>query len=322
MNISKKAILSFIVALTSVISMAQPYYHIMKEVNGKLIEDTVYNGKKYNIKIDMVEPEYRPKDVIGGKITIESTWYCTKSQLKRSFYFTKNGNVYYNKSEDKLHFESSQLDYPSGKFNYNHVGHFHWGSSIKECVDLESFGCTDCGSETTFYFANPNFLRKLQEDLGNERWTVLSACEWQFVCEKLGEYGWIVDGKTCFLIDTTPDKSLLRAIETKNGGKTMSKEDFESYESRGLVCLPTSGIYYDKAKDGKGGFSICDESNGQGYSGYYWSCTPGDKRGKDFFNRETGATWYINFAPKYVREQCGYKRHERYAVRLVVLADD
>ena len=50
MNFSKKAILSFIVALTSVVSMAQPYYHIMKEVNGKLIEETAYNGKKYNIK--------------------------------------------------------------------------------------------------------------------------------------------------------------------------------------------------------------------------------------------------------------------------------
>ena len=55
MNISKKAILSFIMALTSVVSMAQPYYHIMKDVNGKLTEDTVYNGKDYNIKIDMIE---------------------------------------------------------------------------------------------------------------------------------------------------------------------------------------------------------------------------------------------------------------------------
>ena len=59
MNISKKAILSFIVALTSVISMAQPYYHIMKEENGKLTEDTVYNGKDYNIKIDMMKYTFR-----------------------------------------------------------------------------------------------------------------------------------------------------------------------------------------------------------------------------------------------------------------------
>ena len=69
MNISKKAIMSFIVALTSLVSMAQPYYHIMKEENGKLIEDTVYNGKDYNIKIDMVN-EDKPDDAIGNKITV------------------------------------------------------------------------------------------------------------------------------------------------------------------------------------------------------------------------------------------------------------
>ena len=37
MNISKKALMSFLMALTSLIAMAQPYYHIMKEENGKLI---------------------------------------------------------------------------------------------------------------------------------------------------------------------------------------------------------------------------------------------------------------------------------------------
>ena len=77
MNISKKTILSFIVALTSVVSMAQPYYHIMKEENGKLTEETAYNGKDYNIKIDMVEAEKKPVGAIGGKITIESTWKCS-----------------------------------------------------------------------------------------------------------------------------------------------------------------------------------------------------------------------------------------------------
>ena len=319
MNISKKALMSALMALTSVVSMAQPYYHVMKRDGSNQTEETVYNAKNYKIKVDMDEP--RPKDAIGGKITIASTWNCLRSQLKRSFYFTKNGNVYYNKSEDKFHFEKSQLDYPSGKLNYDHVGHFHWGSSIKECVDIESFGYTDCGSETTFYFANPDSLGRLQKDLGNERWTVLSACEWLFVCNVLGEYGWIVDGKACFLIDTTPGKSLLRTIETKNGGKTMSKEDFESYEAQGLVCLPTSGVYYDKAQDGKGGYFIWDFFTGQGYYGNYWTCTPGNNLEKDFFNREAGLTWYIYFSPKYYRETCNTNRHERYAVRLVVLAD-
>lgn len=42
MNISKKVIMSFIMALTSLISMAQPYYHVMKRDGSNLIEDTVY----------------------------------------------------------------------------------------------------------------------------------------------------------------------------------------------------------------------------------------------------------------------------------------
>lgn len=42
MNISKKALMSFLMALTSLISMAQPYYHVMKRDGSNLIEDTVY----------------------------------------------------------------------------------------------------------------------------------------------------------------------------------------------------------------------------------------------------------------------------------------
>ena len=129
MNISKKMIMSFIVALTSAVSMAQPYYHIMKDVNGKLTEETGYNGMEYIIKIDMEGP--RPKDAIGNKITIEG-YDCDWSKYKRSFYFTKNGNVYYNESEGKFYFEESQLDYPKGTYSKDHCGHFRWGRNINE----------------------------------------------------------------------------------------------------------------------------------------------------------------------------------------------
>ena len=320
MNISKKAILSFIVALTSVVSMAQPYYHIMKEENGKLIEETAYNGKKYNIKIDM--EKHKPKDAIGGKITIESTWKCSMSPLKRSFYFTKHGNVYYNKSEDKFHFESSQLDYPSGSYNYNHVGHFHWDRTIDGCIKSGSWGATFHGGETTFYFANPAFLEKLQEDLGNEKWAVLSACEWEYVCETLGEYGWKVDGKTCFLIDATPGKSLLNAIRNENGGKkTLTKAQFEAYEAQGLVCLPASGVHYDKAMALN--VYITSYWSGQGSYGYYWSCTPSltnDIAAVDKSSRP--GTWYMSFVSNKAGVSHGAVRGDGFAVRLVILADD
>ena len=95
MNISKKALMSVIMALTSLVSMAQPYYHVMKRDGINQTEEAVYDAKTYKIKVDMNKP--RPKDAIGGEITIEG-YNCDYSPLKRSFYFTKHGNVYYNKS--------------------------------------------------------------------------------------------------------------------------------------------------------------------------------------------------------------------------------
>ena len=322
MNISKKAIMSFIVALTSVVAMAQPYYHIMKEENGKLIEDTVYNGMDYNIKIDMNEP--KPEDAIGDKITVP----CSG----RSFYFTNKGNVYYNNSENKFYFEKSQLDYPSGtSYNKNHCGHFRWGHSIKECTEIGSWGFQNWGSETSFYFANPDSLGKLQEDLGNEKWAVLSRCEWKYVCETLGECGWTVDDKTCFLIDTTPEKSLLRAIESKNGGKTMSKADFESYEAQGLVCLPASGTLTDKGwgvvgRDKKGrdieGWIFEPRLYSLGSIGKYWSCTPDYSWHSGFHNRREAGTWYLDFDSSSANEYHGPMRGNGMAVRLVILAEE
>ena len=210
MNISKKAIMSFLVALTSVISMAQPYYHIMKEENGKLTEETGYNGKDYNIKISMEGP--KPKDAIGDKITVP----CSK----RSFWFTNKGNVYYDKSKGRFFFEESQLDYPKGTLNKNHCGHFIFGGTIRNIVDKDLFsdysGKWDDLTEEYFYFNNPKNLPKLQEDLGNEKWASLTSCEWTYVCRNFGER-WTIDEQVCYLIDTTPGKSLLRAIESKNG---------------------------------------------------------------------------------------------------------
>ncbi len=291
MNISKKAIMSFIVALTSVVAMAQPYYHIMKEVDGKLIEDTVYNGMDYNIKIDMVN-EDKPDDAIGNKITVEG-YDCYDSKFKRSFYFTNKGNIYY--SRGSFYFEKSQLDCSNN--TSNHIGLFRWGRTLDECLSKSTkLYWAHNYSEQEFYFANPKKFSMLR---GNKKWAVLSVCEWRYVCEKLGECGWKVDGKTCFLIDTTPDKSLLRTIESKNKGKFMSKDDFEYYEAKGLVCLPATGSYW--------GTNYSEAGNW----GYYWSCTP---------SRSIEHSWLMYFGPGYA-ETLGYYRSEGHAVRLVVLAN-
>ena len=322
MNISKKAIMSFIVALTSVVAMAQPYYHIMKEENGKLIEQTGYDSKDYKIKIDMVKSENRPKDAIGNKITIES-YDCDMSPLKRSFWFTKNGNVYYNNSEKKFYFEKSQIDYPSGTYSKDHCGHFLWARSIDECIDdTEKSNSLSWPNptETDFYFANPENLPKLQEDLGNERWAVLSACEWAYVCRYLGEYGWYVGGKLCYLIDTTPNKRLLTSMGLKYR-KSISKADFESYEAKGIVCLPASGYRADKYWDASG-WVVDPYFVGQGSLGYYWSCTP-------FYYQGKLKSYYMNFesryrAPVYQGDfrHFGDFRAYGFAVRLVILAND
>lgn len=283
--------------------MAQPYYHIMKEVNGKLTEDTVFNGKDYNIKIDMVEPEKKPEGAIGGKITVEG-YDCDYSHYKRSFYFTNKGNVYYRNGY--FGFEKSQLDYPTVFFDSWHIGLFRWGRNMDECTstkyELYWRHSLDSRGEQEFYFANPKKLSILQSHLGRQRWAVLSACEWKYVCEKLGECGWKVDGKICYLIDTTPGKSLLTELRRKNNGNTsdLSIEEFKSYEARGLVCLPASGWYWGR------------NNTSYGYSGYYWSCTPS-------YNSLEHA-WCIGFGSSNVSVYGDY-RSEGHAVRLVILAD-
>ena len=303
MNISKKALMSFLMALTSLTAMAQPYYHVMKREGIILTEEAAYNAKKYKIRVDMVKP--RPKDAIGGRITLED-YDCSKSRLKRSFWFTNKGNVYYNDSEGKFYFEKSQLDYPKGSYSKNHCGHFCWDDDINGCIDVSSLELDENATETTFYFADPKNLPKLKEDLGNEDWAVLSACEWDYVCANLGEYGWEVDEKKCFLIDTTPDKSLLRAIESKNNGKTMTKEDFTLYEAQGLVCLPATGLIRNS------------NFYGQNTTGNYWSCTPSNDK---LSNGVVAGVRFMTFDSSESRVWHGANRRFGYAVRLVILAD-
>ena len=304
MNISKKALMSVLMALTSLTAMAQPYYHIMKRDDGNLTEEAAYNAKKYKIKVDMVKP--MPPDAIGGLITIES-YECDRSPLKRSFYFTKHGNVYYNNSEGKFHFENSQLDYPSGTYSKDHCGHFRWGKTIEECIDdskdNSSLYYTDA-TETDFYFANPENLPKLQEDLGNEKWAVLSYCEWDYVRKALGQESWSIDGQRCMLIDTTPGKSLLKEIFKNKVNTNMTKEEFEYYEAQGLVCLPALG----ERRDSHLFMSTTEES-------CYWSCTPVN------YANYSGSSWVMGFSTL-SNFMAGFPHDSGYGVRLVILADD
>ena len=297
MNISKKAIMSFLVALTSVVAMAQPYYHIMKEENGKLTEETGYNGKDYNIKISMEGP--KPKDAIGDKITVP----CSK----RSFYFTNKGNVYYNDLEGKFYFEKSQLEYElwPGSVRH-HYGLFCFGNDIKSCIN-PNLGWSSKEKEL-FYFDNPDNLGKLQEDLGNEKWAVLTSCEWEYVIHNLGEYGWKVNGKTCYLIDTTPGKSLLTELRNKNNGnpRDLSIDEFKSLEAQGLVCLPASGLLKNTS------------FYGQNITGYYWSSTPSNDTSA---GQGKAGTHSMDFDSSRARTWSGPKRSLGYAVRLVILAD-
>ena len=287
MNISKKALMSFLMALTSLIAMAQPYYHVMKQDGNKLTEEAMYDGGTYKIKIDMNKP--KPKDAIGGQITIEYSTKCKCHNVSTptNFYFTNKGNVYYDRG---LHFEKSQLDYSHSS---NHIGLFRWGRYLDDCLTGRSFRVY-WNSTQTFYFANPKNLRNID---GTGQWYLLSSCEWDYVCKNLGECGWTVDGKTCYLIDTTPGKSLLRTIESIKGEKAMSREDFEYYENKGLVCLPASGWARNY-----------NNTYGHGYSGYYWSSTPS-------LNSIEHA-WCMQFN-SWTADIWGDYRSESYALRLV-----
>ena len=299
MNISKKAIMSFIVALTSVVSMAQPYYHMMKEENGILTEETGYDSKDYKIKIDMDKP--KPKDAIGGMITIES-YDCDMSPLKRSFYFTNKGNVYYNYVYDQFNFVNNQLAYTLGTYSMNHCEHFYFGATIERCIFPGPTNIYDDHKETFFYFANPENLGRLQENLGYEKWGVLSACEWDYVIRNLGEYGWQIGNEyNFFLIDTTPGKSLLKAIKSKNRGKKyMSRKDFFEYEPQGLVALPNAGYREDRN---------IKKINGESR---YWSCTPSYRSGSPYCMKFAGSS--AGMAADHSGHGC--------CVRLVILVDD
>ena len=290
MNISKKALMSVLMALTSLVAMAQPYYHVMKQDGSYLTEEAMYDSKNYKIKIDMNKP--KPKDAIGGEITIERYHKCKchNIQLQTSFYFTNKGNVYY---DSGLHFEKSQLDYSHGK---NHIGLFRWGKTLNECLYGRSFRLyfADLDGET-FYFAKSKNLKNID---GTGQWYLLSSCEWDYVCKHLGEYGWTVDDKTCYLIDTTPGKSLLRTIQTEHKGeKKMTREEFEFYEDKGLVCLPASGLARNY-----------NNTYYPGSYGYYWSDTP-----------SLGSiehAWCMTFGPNSA-DIWGDYRSESYALRLV-----
>ena len=158
MNISKKALMSVIMALTSLIAMAQPYYHIMKQDDGKLTEEAMYDGQTYKVKIDMEKPvekpvekpeDVKPECAIGNKITIPSCGLPYKS-----FYFTNKGNIYYDASKRKLFFEETQLDYPK-IYSENHRGHFRWGKSLSECLGNGSsyYSESNPPRNSDFYFA-------------------------------------------------------------------------------------------------------------------------------------------------------------------------
>ncbi len=306
MNISKKAIMSFIVALISVVSMAQPYYHIMKEENGKLTEETGYDSKDYKIKIDMDKP--KPKDAIGGMITIES-YDCDMSPLKRSFYFTNKGNVYYSYVYDKFFFENEQFTtnyrYIGGTYKYTMdlSGYFYYADAIEECINPDNTTKRyHDHTETYFYFANPKNLGRLQENYGNEKWAVLSACEWDYVCRYLGEYGWTVGEYRCFLIDTTPGKSLFEDIRSKKGSsKSLSVKEFREYEPQGLVALPVTGY--------RSGRNIKQDGAGR-----YWSCT----------SYRNNQAYYMTFTQSSAGLTLDYNYGNAYgySVRLVILVDD
>ena len=118
----------------------------------------------------------------------------------------------------------------------------------------------------------------------------------------LGEAGWSIGVRSnCFVIDTTPGKSLLKAIKKENKSpysKSMTWQQFKKYEAQGLVCLPASGYREERAVQG-----------GDRY-GDYWSCTPYG------WNK----TWTMCFGMTgcSLRNEWNDTGH---AVRLVILAD-
>ena len=333
MNISKKALMSFLMALTSAVSMAQPYYHVMKRDGINQSEEAVYNAKNYKIKVDMVKPA--PEGVIPVKI--ELTDYSCYG-LTRSFYFTKFGNLYIDtndtetvngkvmgkfKQEEKQYICAQTDTKALEEWNSGHKAHFLWGKSYNKCLRIyENHSLNDgttTDDESSFWISQKETQKKLKRDLGDQEWAVLSRCEMEYIVNKFGSkagnykiytdntYSTLVSNN-CYMIDmqTTLDERgnpkthpLLDQIKDYK----LSVEEFENLEAQGLVCLPAVGYCST---------SLANYYN-QGTGAYYWTCTPYPD------NENALAMAFIWSSTKYRLQYIN--RRFGAAVRLVVLAD-
>ena len=331
MNSSKKTLMSFLMALTSLTAMAQPYYHVMKRDGINQTEEAAYNAKKYKIKVDMIKPA--PEGAIPGKVNL-TDYSC--DGLTRSFYFTKFGNLYIDTNETETvdgqvmgKFKQEEKQYTCAQtrakayeeWNAGHKAYFAWARSYYWC--LGTFTCvttmdaTGDEQEGDFWISQKDTQKKLKRDLGNQEWAVLSKCEMSYIMHKLGNkrerykiytdntYSTLVSDN-CFMIDlqTTFDESgnptthpLLDQIKDYK----LSVEEFEKLEAQGLVCLPATGCrlvegWYEAV----------------GSRGEYWTCTP-------YEIWHSSALIFRLDVNAYITDLC--YRHVGRAVRLVILAD-
>ena len=295
MNISKKALMSFLMALTSLTAMAQPYYHVMKRDGINLTEEAAYNAKKYKIKVDMIKPA--PDGAIPGKVDL-TDYSC--NGITRSFYFTKFGNLYIDTNETETvdgqvmgKFKQEEKQYTCAQtgakaqeeWNAGHKAYFAWAKSYDLCClayfTIEGYvhDAKANDQEGDFWISQKDTQKKLKRDLGNQEWAVLSKCEMGYIMSKLGDkrgsykiytdntYTTLVSDN-CFMIDlqTTFDESgapITHPLLDQIKDYKLSVEEFEKLEAQGLVCLPAAGYR-----------SLWDSFEDMGADGIYWTCSP------------------------------------------------
>jgi len=216
-------------------------------------------GDGIEIKPNVIYP-FTFKDnqpLLAGKFSVSA---------KKQVQFTK-GNLWCNTTTTPVTWalESNQTDYPTTR-NTDHVGHFYWAKTAAAAYAASYDDGTN--ATTDHFFADGSDEAHMLTVSGTTGLYTLSLDEWNY------------------LIGTRSNASDLikHAVTVTNGGKSydncliIAPDDFtgtlaSSYTLKevnnlGLVCLPSSGYYYNSSFNSGAGYCWSTTSTNAGYANY------------------------------------------------------
>ena len=218
-----------------------------------------------------VTVKYLPEGALPGLFSVSST---------KKVYFSK-GNLYYDGSTDKYHFENSQTAYPTS-WDPNHVGHFYYSTKASVAY-AKSYSDEEQNDRRGWdiFFTNserhkPNSSFTVEGQTGV--WRILDChddyCDWIYLLNSRGSgnkvhrSGVEVAGNhNCLVI--APDGN---TVDIKS---SYTADEWAAAESAyGFVCLPAAGWRSGSSftnQDSLGGYLASSPVGNQAHQMYYVS---------------------------------------------------